>query len=353
MSKHSYTLFRWSLCVLLASFCISAFAEEETAEELFKRFTKGLYANQASFERDQPETYLKLVSIIQKVIELEPKNPEYRLSSLYFNVLLACLEDQTVGRKLEIYRQFITDSKAFKADFPDWPKRIYQLISNASQQFINLRAPDKSPCAWFPRNYNGSIICLSGRSFAAINASGLYIFNVLNNTGTASPKENANKAAIPRKEPTLSGILPLKLNILRTIYNIRLWIVVPLEIAWLAFTIMLLIKRRKTFFICLLVLPLLIVPLDILATYSGWKYRMELRESYATTPYGKDSYDITKMPDAIQNEYARNDYHPRFRDIKAMLLGDAIILPCVILLGSGAWLLRKRKTTKENQPPQN
>lgn len=87
--------------------------------------------------------------------------------------------------------------------------------------------------------------------------------------------------------------------------------------------------------------------------YCGWRYRMELRDRYATSPEvarqvaaagfswiyceayaaGGD-VRLSRMPPEIRAEYAKRDYHPRFRDLKAML---AAFIPSVAILVFLQW----------------
>jgi hypothetical protein len=40
------------------------------------------------------------------------------------------------------------------------------------------------------------------------------------------------------------------------------------------------------------------------------------------------------MPDEISTEYAKHNYHPRYRDLKAMVLGTIVITPSLYALGA-------------------
>ena len=71
--------------------------------------------------------------------------------------------------------------------------------------------------------------------------------------------------------------------------------------------------------------------LSIAATYSGWHYRMELYRRFAVTPQGWTNIDV--MPPEIRAEYAKHDYHPRFRDIKAKMLGTIVFTPLLFAFG--------------------
>lgn len=132
--------------------------------------------------------------------------------------------------------------------------------------------------------------------------------------------------------------IPLPLLILRGIYEWRLWCVLPLAFAWLAYAVFLLRSHRKRFFAWLLLFPLLIGPLDITATYCGWRYRMGLRQRFATVSPTSSAYSIERMPADIRQEYARHDYHPRLRDIKVKVLWNCLSIPLLYTIGLLLWL---------------
>ena len=127
--------------------------------------------------------------------------------------------------------------------------------------------------------------------------------------------------------------IPLQLLILRSIYEWRLWYMLPLAFAWLAFAVFLLRSHRKRFFAWLLLFPLLIGPLDIAATYCGWRYRMGLRQRFAAVSPTSSAYSIERMPADLRQEYARHDYHPRLRDIKVKVLWNVLSMPILYTIG--------------------
>ena len=103
--------------------------------------------------------------------------------------------------------------------------------------------------------------------------------------------------------------IPASLKIFNIIYECRLWLIIPLAVVWSVFLSMQLYHRkRKAFFITLAALPLVILPIAVATTWSGWHYRMELRDRFAPNT------NINQMPPAVHAEYARHDFHPRFRD---------------------------------------
>ena len=132
--------------------------------------------------------------------------------------------------------------------------------------------------------------------------------------------------------------IPLQLLILRSIYEWRLWYMLPLAFAWLALVIFFLHSHRKRFFAWLLLFPLLIGPIDIAATYCGWRYRMGLRQRFAAVSQTDKAYSIERMPADIRQEYARHDYHPRLRDIKVKVLWNCLSFPLLYTIGLLLWL---------------
>lgn len=158
-------------------------------------------------------------------------------------------------------------------------------------------------------------------------------------------------------------MIPDDLKIYSFIYEYRFWVLHPLYAAWLLGGIYLLFRVKKIFFLWLLIFPLLLQPLNIAFIYCGWHYRMELRERFARTDRGwNDSYtsgciNINLMPSAVRTEYARHDYHPRFRDMKAMIAGTIAFTPMIYIVGGLAFitngLLRRffRKRIKQADHP--
>ena len=141
--------------------------------------------------------------------------------------------------------------------------------------------------------------------------------------------------------------IPASLKIFSIIYECRLWLIIPLAVVWSVFLSMQLYHRkRKAFFITLAALPLAILPLAVTTTWSGWHYRMELRDRFAPNT------NINQMPPAIHAEYARHDFHPRLRDVKAMILWNLLLIPLTALGGGAVWLMVKKAPAKEasNQP---
>ena len=127
--------------------------------------------------------------------------------------------------------------------------------------------------------------------------------------------------------------IPRHLICFRRLYDLRLWVLIPLAFVWLIVAIRLLLHSRKVFFVWLFGLPFFIMTLCIVLTWCGWHYRMELRQRYAAYPGVPGAYSLARMPAGILAEYARNDYHPRLRDIKAQVLFAIAFMPILLIAG--------------------
>ena len=136
--------------------------------------------------------------------------------------------------------------------------------------------------------------------------------------------------------------IPASLKIFNIIYECRLWLIIPLAVVWSVFLSMQLYHRkRKAFFITLAALPLAILPIAVATTWSGWHYRMELRDRFAPNT------NINQMPPAVHAEYARHDFHPRFRDVKAMIFWNLLLIPLTALGGGAVWRIFPKNQVKE------
>ena len=99
-------------------------------------------------------------------------------------------------------------------------------------------------------------------------------------------------------------------------------------------------KERGLLLVALLLFPLL--PAAGTAwTCGAWRYRMELRETYAKVPKGGNAYNIDLMPEKAAREYARYDHHPRFREMKGGILWT-LLFALLCWGGVGAFLLFRR-----------
>lgn len=138
------------------------------------------------------------------------------------------------------------------------------------------------------------------------------------------------------------------LKIFNLIYENRLFVMVPLYLLSGVYGVYLLFCLKKVFFLWLLIFPLFLAPLHIAFVASGYFYRMELREQFAKSPQGW--YDIDRMPPAIRAEYAKHDYHPRLRDLKAMCAGTFLftfLLYCSGGLAFSIQVQRRKMSSKE------
>ena len=152
--------------------------------------------------------------------------------------------------------------------------------------------------------------------------------------------------------------IPGDLKFFSFIYEYRYFVLLPLMVLWIAGGCYLLFHLKKVFFLWLLIFPLVISPLQIVFVYSGWHYRMELRKRFAQRPQANadkfpvHSTNINWMPPAIHAEYAKHNYHPRYRDMSALAVGTIVITPLLYILGGGAyisvWLHRKRFERRRN-----
>ncbi len=140
-------------------------------------------------------------------------------------------------------------------------------------------------------------------------------------------------------------MIPEDLKFFSFIYECRAWVLTPLLVAWLLGAFYFLCRRKKIFFLWLLLFPLGIQLPNLGATYCGWRYRMELRDRFARAPVGwTDSFssrpiNLDLMPPEIRAEYAKHNYHPRFRDLKAQIVGMIVFTPFLYLTGGGLFLL--------------
>ena len=138
--------------------------------------------------------------------------------------------------------------------------------------------------------------------------------------------------------------IPTDLKIFSFIYEYRLWVLVPLYAVWIMIGFHFLIRLKKVFFLWLLIFPLLLSPLNIAFVYSGWHYRMELRDRYAVVSDGISGYNSQKskvyninlMPADIRREYAKDGYRPRRRGVIAQVIWVILLTPVTLL---GQWIL--------------
>jgi len=162
-------------------------------------------------------------------------------------------------------------------------------------------------------------------------------------------------------------MIPFELKIFSLIYEAGRWLTPILALAWLVYALWLLIRSNRWFRLWLLLFPCVILPLNVGFTWCGWHYRMELRDRYARTRSGwTDEFshgpvDIDKMPPEPRAEYAKHDYHPRDRDLKAQIVGCIVMLPivyffgllCLGIRGLVRQLLKKKDGEMKDGPEEN
>lgn len=126
-------------------------------------------------------------------------------------------------------------------------------------------------------------------------------------------------------------VIPDDLKIFSLLYEYRFFALFPFYTVWILGGCYFLFRLKKVFFLWLLIFPIVLSPLHIAFVYSGWHYRMELYNRFAKDPHGY--HDIACMPSEIRAEYAKHNYHPRFRDMKAMVIGTIVLTPLLYIPG--------------------
>ena len=145
--------------------------------------------------------------------------------------------------------------------------------------------------------------------------------------------------------------IPTSLKIFSFIYECRLWLIAALAVIWILVAAILLLRRQKSFLIVLAALLFILQLMTIATTWSGWHYRMELRDRFAKVPNLQDAINIDLMPPAIHAEYAKHDYHPRFSDVKRMILWNILLFPVTCLIVLIAWTMyHKNGILNDSQP---
>ena len=146
--------------------------------------------------------------------------------------------------------------------------------------------------------------------------------------------------------------VPDDLKIFSWIYEYRGFVLLPLLIGWVVILWRLLIRRKRLFFLWLLVLPVVIQWLNVGAVYSGWHYRMELRDRFARVPGDRfGATDINLMPPEIHAEYAKHNFHPRYREVKAGIVGMVFVTVLLYPLGAVVYGLVGRAQKKTRPAP--
>ena len=132
-------------------------------------------------------------------------------------------------------------------------------------------------------------------------------------------------------------MIPFELKIFSCIYECGRILTLLLSAAWFFYALLMMIRLNRWFWLWLLIWPCIIGPMQIGFTWCGFHYRMELRDRYAKTPQGWHSINV--MPPEIRAEYAKHDYHPRARDLKAQTAGCIVMLPFLYLCGGIGWVI--------------
>ena len=133
--------------------------------------------------------------------------------------------------------------------------------------------------------------------------------------------------------------IPFELSIFSWIYEIGRWIVLTLLLAGLLFSLILPLWRKPVLLLVCVIFPLLFGALNFGVIWCGFHYRMELRDRFARSasgrrdPHSAGPVDIRLMPPEIRAEYAKHGYRPRFRDMKAMVVGTVLLIPFLCALG--------------------
>lgn len=142
----------------------------------------------------------------------------------------------------------------------------------------------------------------------------------------------------------MSGGIPADLAWFSAIYEYRVWILLPVLLAGLGFGGYALFKGKRIYFFYAVFFPVLLSAAAIGCVWCGWHYRMELRDRYAVE--NRDEININRMPPEIYREYAKHDFQPRFRDLKAMAVTMIVGLPLLFGLLALLWRLRRRRLSR-------
>ena len=132
-------------------------------------------------------------------------------------------------------------------------------------------------------------------------------------------------------------MIPFELKIFNIIYECGRWVTPVLAFVWFFYALLLMIRLDRRFWWWLAVLSLVVLPLGIGFTWCGFHYRMELYDRFARTPQGW--HDIRVMPPEVRAEYAKHDYHPRARNLKAQPITCIVLLPVAYFFGMIGWFL--------------
>lgn len=152
--------------------------------------------------------------------------------------------------------------------------------------------------------------------------------------------------------------IPFDIKVFNLIYESGRYLLPFLFVLWLTWLIAVIILRKKKQFLCTSAAFIIFCLLSAAFTWSGWHYRMQLRERYALVKpqivegQGKSTekvYNINLMPADIKSEYAKDDYRPRRRGVIAQFIWVVLLTPFTFFM---QWILYRiffrRKKTAEN-----
>ena len=161
--------------------------------------------------------------------------------------------------------------------------------------------------------------------------------------------------------------IPFNIRIFNWIYESGKYLLPLLFVLWLTWLIYVIILRRKRQFLFTSVAFLLFCILSAAFTWSGWHYRMELRDRYAMVssrvPDWKECgrnkvYNINLMPADIRREYAKDNYRPRRRSVITQFIWAILLTPFTFLV---QWIFyrkffrcqKNKSDTDISVPPEN
>ena len=137
--------------------------------------------------------------------------------------------------------------------------------------------------------------------------------------------------------------IPFSIKVFSWIYESGKYLLPLLLLMWLTWLISVTIFRKKKQFLYTSVLFFVFCLLNIFFTWSGWHYRMELRNRYAVVQKGEPGwqpdrkvFNINRMPADIQYEYQKNNSRPRQRAVWGQVVLTIILMPVTLV---GQWIL--------------
>ena len=148
--------------------------------------------------------------------------------------------------------------------------------------------------------------------------------------------------------------IPFDIKIFNWIYESGKYLLPLLFVLWLTWLFGVIILRRRKQFLLTSAAFLIFCTLSAAFTWSGWHYRMELRERYAvvqpSSANGEKTYNINRMPADIRREYAKDGYRPRKRGVVAQVVWVILLTPVTLLVQGMLYLIFFRRKKGENAP---